>query len=128
MEQKSQKGLRSDIAAEIESLFTSNDKPGLEKQIEKNEDEKNNYSDGFMKVILEDIENAVKLKAALGPQVFDLVKTWLAFIALMVFFTGCGAIKLSDNVVIALLTTTTVNILGLLYVVLRHFFPNRRRR
>ena len=47
---------------------------------------------------------------------------WMFFILLIVYGCGDGKLKLSDTVLVTLITTTTVNIFGFLYVVVNYLF------
>lgn len=50
------------------------------------------------------------------------VSLWLFATIFVVSFCGFGLMELYASILIALLTTTTVNILGLAYIVLKGFF------
>jgi len=51
-----------------------------------------------------------------------VVSLWLSFVLAVVAFNNILCLKLSDNVLITLLATTTANILGLAYIVLKGLF------
>ena len=51
-----------------------------------------------------------------------VVSIWLLCVIIVVTFNSVFRFNLSDSVLIALLTTTTVNILGLAYIVLQGLF------
>ena len=58
-------------------------------------------------------------------KLFVLIVCWLlltAFVLTLAGFHDCGLI-LSDNVLIALITSTTANVLGLFYVVAKWLYP-----
>lgn len=52
-----------------------------------------------------------------------IVPVWLGFVMLVVIMCSWGIWHLSDTQMVALLTTTTANILGLAYIVLKGMFP-----
>jgi hypothetical protein len=52
-----------------------------------------------------------------------VVSLWLALVLLLVLLAGTRIISLSETVLVALLATTTANILGLAYIVLKGMFP-----
>jgi len=52
----------------------------------------------------------------------SVVSLWLTGVLFVVTFNSLLCFNLSDKVMIALLTTTTVNILGLAYIVLKGLF------
>lgn len=56
-----------------------------------------------------------------------IVSVWLGLTALILILMGCGVIAMSDVVVCMLLGTTTANILGLAYIVLKGLFPENSR-
>ncbi len=70
-------------------------------------------------------ENELALKKGIYFWVKWVVTIYLSFVAITILalFTGFGS--LSDNVVIALLSTTTINILGLPYMIIKSLFPNK---
>lgn len=47
---------------------------------------------------------------------------WLAVVLVIVFFQGFNLISLSDTILLTLLATTTLNVLGLAYIVLEGLF------
>lgn len=58
-------------------------------------------------------------------RVFGLALGWLLLVLAIVVFNGFSlwSFSLSDQVLIALLTTTTANIIGTLVIVLNYLFP-----
>lgn len=66
-----------------------------------------------------------KLYASL---LFCLSIAWLSAIGLFLFLAGLGKLRVADSVLIALITTTTANVLGLFYIVARWLFPNRNNQ
>jgi len=64
--------------------------------------------------------------------IFWLSAFWLVFIAVFLWYMSCrkdvygDPVKpVSDSVMIALITTTTVNVLGYFYIVAKWLFPQR---
>lgn len=51
--------------------------------------------------------------------------SWLSFIGACVWNSGRQFLIVSDSVLIALVTTTTINVLGLFYIVARWLFPQK---
>lgn len=64
---------------------------------------------------------------------FSIVYTWLLFIWLnkvihiLTHNNLCGY-KLSDNVLIALLVTSTANVIGMVVIVLKNLFPEKGKK
>jgi hypothetical protein len=56
---------------------------------------------------------------------FGLSAVWLLFIGMFLVLAGMEKLKVADSVLIALISTTTANVLGLFYIVARWLFPNR---
>ena len=57
-----------------------------------------------------------------------LVVAWLLVVLLVVVACGRQCLHLSDAVLIALISTTTVNVVALFAIVAHYLFPNRDRR
>ena len=70
------------------------------------------------------------LRTTVAAAILFVVGAWLACVFALLAWLGHGEARLSDAVLIALLTTTTINVIGLLYTVVRYLFPRplpRRR-
>ncbi|PHR46743.1 MAG: hypothetical protein COA32_09685 [Fluviicola sp.] len=61
-------------------------------------------------------------RISLVEKLFVLTCMWLIFTAIIIFGVGLGDIQLSDKVLITILSTTTVEVLGYLTVVLLYLF------
>lgn len=57
------------------------------------------------------------------PKLFRLVCAWLIVVVLLVTASSLGWITLSDKVLIAFITSTTVSVLGLFHVAGRWLYP-----
>lgn len=62
-------------------------------------------------------------RRCLAIWVMHIVPLWLVMVMIVVFFHGFGLMHLSDTAIATLLATTTANVLGLAYIVLRGIFP-----
>lgn len=60
-----------------------------------------------------------------ASRLFNLSVYWLLFIAGFLLLAGLEKLKVADSVLIALITTTTANVLGLFYIVARWLFPHK---
>jgi hypothetical protein len=62
-----------------------------------------------------------------GRKVFWLLVVWLVLVVAAVTFQGFGWFRfhISDSVLIALISTTTANVLSLGYIVANYLFPKR---
>lgn len=63
-----------------------------------------------------------RFRKHLARWVMWIVPAWLAIVLIIVFFCGFGLTSLDSSVLITLLATTTVNVLGLAYIVLKGIF------
>lgn len=54
--------------------------------------------------------------------IFIMVFFWLASVVTLLTLSGLGLVVLSDKVLITLLTTTTINVIGLLVIVANYLF------
>ena len=69
-------------------------------------------------------EEEKDLRRKVTKKIYYLVVGWLFFVAcFLIGESQCSSWRLSDGVNITLLTTTTFNILGMLYIVLSYLFP-----
>jgi cbb3-type cytochrome oxidase subunit 3 len=65
-------------------------------------------------------------RKVLRDAIFTVTVVWMLLVLLMVWQSGAGKIKLSDSVLITLITTTTANVFGFLYVVVNYLY-NREK-
>ncbi len=56
-----------------------------------------------------------------------LIGLWLGAVVLILVATGMPLLDLSDTVMVTLLSTTTVNVLGLMIIVLNDIFKGREK-
>jgi hypothetical protein len=93
-----------------------------EKAIER---EGNFYENELRRLTLADIESARKQREKYAHRIFLLVCVWVALIYILLVFQGFGWFHyrpLSDAVLIALVSSTTVNLIGTLIIVLNYIF------
>lgn len=55
-----------------------------------------------------------------------VILLWLASVMVVVFLND-SFVKLSDNVMTVLLTTTTINVIGMMLIILRNLFPHNSK-
>lgn len=58
-----------------------------------------------------------------ADKIFFLVATWLILLLILLLFCGSGVINFSDTVIVAILTGTTLDILGFMIIVANYLFP-----
>lgn len=64
-----------------------------------------------------------QLRRHTGYWVMIVVSQWLFVVICLVILVGLNSLELNDSVIITLLGTTTVNIIGLPYVLLKGLYP-----
>lgn len=64
----------------------------------------------------------------LANWVMLIVPCWLLAVVAIVFLQGFSIIKLDNEVMITLLATTTLNVLGLAYIVLKGIYPESKEK
>lgn len=84
---------------------------------------------------LADLRLTLELRSNYGRNLFGLLVGWIVVVTLTVWMAGCSGtvsvadrrfemgFELSDPVLIAMLSTTTINVIGLVWVVANHLFP-----
>lgn len=81
------------------------------------------YGAGAVQAEQERAQDIHKRRMSYLPRLFGLVCVWLIIVVAFVFATSVGWIKLSDGVLIAFITSTTVSVLGLFHVAGGWLYP-----
>ncbi|MEM6334405.1 MAG: hypothetical protein AAF823_13800 [Planctomycetota bacterium] len=68
------------------------------------------------------------LRADQVRKLYRLLKWWLIAVGVLTFAAGLNIIEVSDAVLIAAITTSTANVIGLYAVVAGWLFPSRKGR
>jgi hypothetical protein len=77
---------------------------------------------------MEDKDADISLKKTYGWTIIAVLGLWEIFVIVIVaIHLGSKAVKLSDTVLITLLTSATANILALPTIVLNYLFPKRHK-
>lgn len=58
-------------------------------------------------------------------KIHDLVSTYIAVVLMFVLFQGLGFLRISDKVMITLLSTTTINVIGIFIIVAKYLFHTK---
>ena len=84
------------------------------------------------KALIKGIEQDIGERKKYAKRFFTLACCWLAAITLLLLLHGFGSFwfglmpfRLPDNVLLAVIGSTTVNVLGILYVVANYLFPKK---
>jgi len=72
-----------------------------------------------------ELAQTLKHRNTFGLISVGIVSIWLIYVCVVVGIVACGIWSLSDTVLITLLTTTTINIIGLMVIILKFLFPSR---
>ena len=89
---------------------------------------------------LNELEQNIKARKLYAKLIFGLVCGWLVCVLVIAILEGLGAsgeafyffrrfpikFKLESNVMIALIATTTANIIAVLVIVMKYLFPNQK--
>ncbi len=78
--------------------------------------------DGIKNEKVKDIQQDREERKKYAKLIFWFICAWVSLVLIMMFFIGFGICKLSDKVIITLLTTTTADILTLFYLVTKYLF------
>lgn len=82
----------------------------------------NDLKSQFDEAKLEEYKQGTKLRKQTFVCVLVLVVVYLAVVLVIVIYVGKGCLILDSSVLIALLTTTTANIVGLFLIVIKGLF------
>lgn len=89
----------------------------------------NNFTKKYQELILKDFEQKSNMRLVFAKNIFTLVCIYLVVVAFFLWQSGMTFrdFKLSDKVLITLLTTTSANIIGLLVFVVKYLFPEDKK-
>jgi hypothetical protein len=79
---------------------------------------------------LESRKQDIELRGKFSRRIFSLIVVWLLIVLMIVIFEGFHTticthdFKLSDNVLLALIGSTTANVLGVFIIVVHYLFPD----
>jgi hypothetical protein len=74
------------------------------------------------------IEQDIKERKKYAHRIFCLISAWLISIFILLIVDGLGkylGFSLTDAVMLAVIGSTTVNVLGIFYIVTHYLFPQR---
>ena len=79
-------------------------------------------------LINRDKETDIELKKTYGTSILGILIAWLSFVGLIILGqVGPVYHKLSDEILITLITTSTANIILLPTIILKYLFPQNRK-
>ena len=117
------KALQGELQASISQL---QDESG-EEQDPTEEWEKDSHEWKRNQLEVEGLELDLKQRKQYAVALFIMLVFWLVSMLIVVFFQGfkTSGFALTDTVLVALLSTSTVNVIGIYMVVARYIFPVR---
>jgi hypothetical protein len=86
-----------------------------------------------LRAALDSFKQDVRQRKTFAPKLYLLTCCWLVSVMVILLIQGFSEgryhfFRLNDSVLIALLGTTTVNVVGLFYVVAKYLFPEKSDR
>lgn len=98
-------------------------------------DDANNSDDASKKraqaetkgIELDNVEKAENIlqRGIYSKCLFFVLVLWLIAILTVFILIGFGTLHYGDNVIIAFITTTTINVIGIYLIVARYLFPSK---
>ena len=115
-----------DLIARVAEIESESEQPDL--GIDLNQYRKQFEIDELIRVQRE-ANDIHKMRLGYAKRIFVLVVGWLMAVAVAVLWTGFGGVNdrafyLSDKVLIAFISSTTVNVIGLFVVVAKWMYPS----
>ncbi len=100
---------------------------------DKTEKERNRFDRARQEITIQGLQQDIREREKYASRIFRLVVCWLSAILLIVIAQGVRwpwmsqyiGFDLPESVLIALVTTTTASVVGILLIVTRHLFPQR---
>jgi hypothetical protein len=80
------------------------------------------YQDQYDAIALVNLDQNIHARRRYSFRIFLVTSGWLFSVVSILVFVGLEKLKLSDAVLIALLGTTTVNVLGFFVIVIQYLF------
>ena len=87
--------------------------------------EEDSYDKAAKEIKLASDRQDMEERKRYAGKIFGLVAVWLVFIAIVMISVGLSFLKFSENVVLALIGSTTLNVLVLFYIVANYLFPKK---
>jgi flagellar biosynthesis/type III secretory pathway protein FliH len=96
----------------------------------KQESEQKGYLDGhrdkYFELKNKNFEQDIEVRRDYAEKIYKLAVFWLGAVILILLLNGTQLeAPLSDGVLLALIGSTTVNVLGLLYIIVNYLYPKR---
>lgn len=116
-----------ELQEQIDAAHSSKVNPAQTYREEKeNLQNKQYYETLLLKVQVERFRQDNEGRKVLRDAIFTVTVVWMFLVLLIVWHSGAGKLKLSDSVLITLITTTTANVFGFLYVVVNYLYNKHK--
>jgi hypothetical protein len=116
-----------ELQQQIDALPSTRVNPAQTYEEEKEKlQNKQYYETLLLKVQVERFRQDNEGRKVLRDAIFTVTVVWMLLVLLMVWQSGAGKIKLSDAVLITLISTTTANVFGFLYVVVNYLYNKEK--
>lgn len=111
----------------IEGIFLSKETPKLPAAIQVEDSDE--FTKKYHELILKDLSQKSDMRSSFAKNIFTLVCIYLTIVGIFLWQSGMTFrdFKLSDKVLITLLTTTSANVIGLFVFVVRYLFPEDKK-
>ncbi|MDR3706861.1 MAG: hypothetical protein P4L33_01055 [Capsulimonadaceae bacterium] len=120
---KDLQGAEEIIASNASQLQAGLDDPNASKEeTETFEKQQHNEYIAALKHWNENYQQNIAERKNFAHRIFILLSVWLSAVMIVEIACGCGSITLSEKVQLALVTTTTVNILTIFHSVTKYLF------
>jgi len=98
-----------------------------ENNSDQREETKDELKDAQIQKLLSEVERYredTSLRKSLAIIFTMIIIFWLLSVILILVGNNCNHYNLSDNVLIALMVTSTANVIGMMLIILRNLFPS----
>jgi uncharacterized membrane protein len=99
------------------------DSPPLSSEVNYLEEQRKN---GIHLETLKSLRQDRRERRRYAEQIFTLISTWLFTVLFILIINTKAGLRLSDSVIITLITTTTASVLGLFVIVINYLFKGNK--
>jgi len=113
-----------DLQKKSEDLIKASDVDSS-RESETLEDEQYSEEERNLRLRNDYLEQEIELRKDFAYKVYEFLNVWVTVIIIFLFLYGIGVFsKVSKEVVITLLATTSINVIGVFAIIVRNLFPN----
>ncbi len=115
------KSLLEKIDSDAKSISPMSNEPDKETEIGLNI-----YDEEEKRIRLKGIQQDIDERKKYAKYVFLYLFLWSTALFVFIYLNGFDIINVSDKIIITLLTSTTIKVLGLAYLVINYLFPKNK--